>query len=36
MLPIIRAIAFLLLNIVQIVTLVRSSAYTVRRARNWA
>lgn len=28
----IKAIAFLLLNIVQIVTLVRSSAYTARRA----
>lgn len=32
-LQLIKAVAFLLLNLVQIATLVRSSMYTVRRAR---
>lgn len=36
LLPLIKAIAFLLLNLVQIITLVRSSAYSIRRARSWS
>lgn len=31
-LPLIKAVAFLLLNLVQILTLLRSSAYVARRA----
>lgn len=36
LLAIIKAVAFLLLNLVQIVTLLRSSAYTMRRAGSWS
>lgn len=35
LLPLLRTIAYLLLNLVQVLTLVRSSAYSVQRARSW-
>lgn len=34
--PMLKTIAFLLLNLVQLITLMRSSAYTVNKAaKNW-
>lgn len=35
--PLLKAIAFLLLNVVQLITLLRSSAYTVNKAaKTWS
>lgn len=35
LLPLLRTVAYLLLNLVQVITLVRSSAHGVQRARSW-